>query len=299
MKVLKVLEKHNVKGTFFISSGLIGEGGYLNCQQIRDITKKGHEIGSHAQTHQRLSAMGEKQVLLELVTSKADIEELIGKEIFGFSYPFSKFDERIKALVKFANYKYARTGEFGNISCPPQDWFEWHPCLIAQGRGGYRKKYFLRYFWFVPPWVFLASDFPRDWEEVTNYLFKIAYARGGFFHLWGHSRSICEKDDLKRLDRFLSSMSNFSDIWFARNIDIYRYEMTKRFTSIRINRVASKKTEIAIEINPKIEPTAITLEIEKPDSSVTFKFGHLSIQKHYQGKRLLVTFSPVCDRIIE
>jgi len=299
MKVLKILEKHQVRGTFYITSDLVGEAGYLDCQQILDIVKKGHEIGSHSQTHQKLGTMDKKQVLSALVTSKADIEELTGTEIFGFSYPFGCFDKRIKALAKLANYKYARTTRFGTISCPPRDWFEWDPSLIAQGRGGYRKKFFHRNFRFMSPRALFARGFPKDWVEVAHYMFKSAYARGGLFHLWGHSRILRENADLKRLDDFLLSILNYSDIWFTRNIDILRYEMMKRFTSIRTNRTASKKTEIAIEINPEIEPTAITVEIEKPDSMLTFRADHLSIQKRDQGKKLLVTFSPACDKLIE
>jgi len=276
----------------------VGESGYLDCQQIREIAKKGHEIGSHGQTHQNLCTMDEKQVLTELVTSKTDIEELINKEILGFSYPFGYFDNRIKALIKLTNYKYARTGKFGNISFPPLDWFEWNPCSLAQGKGGYRKKFHLRYFQFLNLQALFKRSFPKDWVEIAYCMIRRAYTKGGLFHLWGHSTSLSKKDDLKKLDMFLSSVSNFPDIWFARNKDIFRYEMTKRFTLVRINRVARKKTEIAIEINPKIEPTAITVEVEKPDSSVTFTADHLSIQKRYQGKRLFVTFSPVDDKII-
>jgi len=299
MKVLKVLEKHHMKGTFFVLSGLIGKAGYLDCQQIRGITKKGHEIGSHGQTHQKLCKLDEKQVLSELVTSKTYIEELIGKEIFGFSYPFGGFDKKIKELVKITNYKYARTVRFGTISCPPRDWFEWNPSLMAQGRGGFRKKLLPRYFRAVRPRVFFARGYPRNWVEIAHYMFKNAYTRRGLFHLWGHSCTLCENDDLKMLDKFLLRVSSFSDIWFARNKDIFHYEITKRLASIRINRVASKKTEITLEINPKIESTPITLEIEKPDSLVTFKSDHLSIKKYYRGKKLLVTFSPLCDKITE
>lgn len=292
MKVLKVLEKNQIKGTFFISSKLIDETGYLDSQQIRNIKKKGHEIGSHTKTHARLITMDKKKALSELITSKAEIEKIIGHEIFGFSYPFGKFNEMLKALVKLSCYKYARTVKFGAINSPPRDWFEWNPSMIAEGRGGYRKKFFLKYFRFVSSWVF-TRGFPRNWIETAHYMFKIIYAKKGFFHLWGHSRSLCQYNDLKKLDKFLLYVSKLPDIWFARNIDIFHYEMTKKYTSIRINEDARKRKEIIIEINPKIEPTVFTIEIEKPNSSLTFKSDHLSIQKSYQGKKLLVTFFPM------
>ena len=87
MKILKVLDKYHMKGSFFISSELIGKAGYLDRKQILDISRKGHEICSHGQTHQKLIKMDKKHLLSALVTSKAEIEEQIGEKIFGFSYP--------------------------------------------------------------------------------------------------------------------------------------------------------------------------------------------------------------------
>ncbi|MFX0197566.1 MAG: polysaccharide deacetylase family protein, partial [Candidatus Hodarchaeota archaeon] len=187
MKVLKILEKHHVWGTFFITSKLVGEPGYLDRQQIRDIAKKGHEIGSHGHSHQNLCKIDEEQVLSALITSKVDMEELIGEEIFGFSYPFGYFNKRIKALVKLANYKYARTTKFEPMNYPPRDWFEWNPSLMAKGRGGYRKKLILKYIRFVNTRAFFTKDFPRDWAEIAHYMLISAYNRGSHFQLWGHS----------------------------------------------------------------------------------------------------------------
>lgn len=46
-----ILEKHNFIGMFFISTSFIGKKGFLNPEQIKSLSDKGHIIGSHSHWH--------------------------------------------------------------------------------------------------------------------------------------------------------------------------------------------------------------------------------------------------------
>lgn len=46
-----VLDLHGWKGHFFIVTDLIGTDGYLSADQIRDLERRGHVVGSHSASH--------------------------------------------------------------------------------------------------------------------------------------------------------------------------------------------------------------------------------------------------------
>ncbi len=60
-KILEILDKYNVKATFF----MVGEN-ILNYTDIAiKVKERGHEIGNHTQTHQ--SNLGEKRLMREII----------------------------------------------------------------------------------------------------------------------------------------------------------------------------------------------------------------------------------------
>ena len=98
--ILEVLERHQVKATFFqIGKNMKQEPGLSKL-----VLEKGHEIGNHSMTHPRLP---------ELETVKAIDEEIrdfqtLAQSITGiapktFRAPYLKFDERVWAVLDELN----------------------------------------------------------------------------------------------------------------------------------------------------------------------------------------------------
>lgn len=79
----------------------------LTWDQIRDLNKRGFEIGSHSRTHPHLSQLTAKSQIDEIFQSKSKIEQEIGHEVVSFSYPTGGFDDRAISCVKNAGYDYA------------------------------------------------------------------------------------------------------------------------------------------------------------------------------------------------
>ena len=61
-KILDILKKYNVKGTFF----MIGEVAEDNIGVMQRVYREGHEIGNHTWTHPDISEISNRQVDLEL-----------------------------------------------------------------------------------------------------------------------------------------------------------------------------------------------------------------------------------------
>ena len=82
-KILKILEKHHVKATFFVVSSLIENNKGL----LQKITQEGHEIGSHTHWHQMLTQMSPKTLKEDLHHSITRLKEISLHPILGFRAP--------------------------------------------------------------------------------------------------------------------------------------------------------------------------------------------------------------------
>jgi len=81
--------------------------------QLRDWLSAGHEIGSHTLTHPRLTRLSLRDAKEEITASKKTLEDLLGRPIAHFCYPYGDWNERVRDLVVEAGYLTACTTRFG------------------------------------------------------------------------------------------------------------------------------------------------------------------------------------------
>lgn len=115
LKVAKLLQEMNLKGTFYvpIKRGIHG----LKDSDIKRLSRK-FEIGSHTVTHPRLPFLSQKNLVFEITESKQILEKLTNKSIMSFAYPFGLYSKRSTDAVKKAGYRFARTTIERNFSSP-------------------------------------------------------------------------------------------------------------------------------------------------------------------------------------
>ncbi|OGV96275.1 hypothetical protein A2W24_04010 [Microgenomates group bacterium RBG_16_45_19] len=82
--LLDLLDKHRVKATFFILGPIAEKFPDL----VKRISRQGHEIGSHAYSHQFLYRLSPEQLRQELIRSKCLLEDITGKKVTSFRAPF-------------------------------------------------------------------------------------------------------------------------------------------------------------------------------------------------------------------
>ncbi len=112
---LPVLIQKNIPFTIFIITNYIknNKKGYLNESMLREISNNSLvTIGSHSKNHYDLTKLSEKDLEDELNNSKLYLEDLIGKEVVSMSYPYGKYNDRVKFKVKKNGYKLAFTSNF-------------------------------------------------------------------------------------------------------------------------------------------------------------------------------------------
>jgi peptidoglycan/xylan/chitin deacetylase (PgdA/CDA1 family) len=182
LKVAGILEKYGLSATFYIVVDWIGKQGYLTWNQVKELEKRGHMIGSHSMTHpQDLKMVFDEQLHYEIYNSKDMIETVLGHRIDSFSYPRGRMDDRVRRFVIEAGYKEARgTGKPGITKI--EDKFYLPGTIHIFQREEYGEKSIFDYA-----------------KEVIDKLVK----EGGYCNIWGHSQEINENRLWKVLEKIL------------------------------------------------------------------------------------------------
>jgi len=113
------LKKHGIPATLFALSGRTGatndwmwQRGFpqrplLSREQLRMLAEEGMVIGSHTRTHAKLTEISIDQAKSEIVDSKKELEDIIGKEVAHFAYPYGLFNSTVRDLIEHAGYSSA------------------------------------------------------------------------------------------------------------------------------------------------------------------------------------------------
>ena len=103
--------------TLFINVSLLDKEGYITQKQLLEMSQcELCTIGSHGITHGEFALLNSEQALNELKNSKYFLEQIVGKSVELFAYPYGSYyacGYSNKHLAGFV-YKYA----FGTVACP-------------------------------------------------------------------------------------------------------------------------------------------------------------------------------------
>jgi len=110
-----ILERYNMPAIIFlITSYMNTHEGYIKWDQARLMMEKDIDFGAHTRHGVYLPEVESQERLWEEIAGcKKDIELKIGKEVRYFCYTVGGFNERVKEIVKKADYKGACTTNRG------------------------------------------------------------------------------------------------------------------------------------------------------------------------------------------
>lgn len=112
-EALPALQKEGMTGVFYIVSDFLNRPQYTTTDQVKVLDAAGMEIGSHTINHKDLAKMGENDQEKQLTTSKAALENLLGKSVTSFCYPAGKYNAITVTLAKKAGYTTSTTTKPG------------------------------------------------------------------------------------------------------------------------------------------------------------------------------------------
>lgn len=114
------MDKYGFKGVYYIMTISIGRKNYMTKEQIKQLSDEGHVIGSHTWDHHRVDRLkneneieyrGKKMIVNEwdfqLTNTKKQLEELTGKPVEYFAYPFGLWSREAIPEIEKRGYKMA------------------------------------------------------------------------------------------------------------------------------------------------------------------------------------------------
>ncbi len=225
-RIADLLLKYNLKGTFYIPLAN-AEHELMDKETIKRVARE-FEIGGHTLNHKDLSKITLAEAKNEIISAKAEMEDLIGKKLEMFCYPKGHFNQGIKDIVKDAGFIGARTCERFYTQIPrdrfripttiqvyPHPVFSNYRHLICHGNFTGLKAYM-----FINP-------AKMGWGQLAAQWYDLAAQNGGIWHIWGHSWEIQEMNLWDELERVLSLVSNDPTAEYCANSKIVKYAMHK------------------------------------------------------------------------
>jgi peptidoglycan/xylan/chitin deacetylase (PgdA/CDA1 family) len=101
-KILEVLAKHHVRGTFFLTGKFVE----LHQELSRQIASEGHEIFNHTYDHPHLTAITNKEISLEMRKMENVLQQVVGTTSKPFFRPpYGDRDAKVLASVFHEGYQ--------------------------------------------------------------------------------------------------------------------------------------------------------------------------------------------------
>jgi peptidoglycan/xylan/chitin deacetylase (PgdA/CDA1 family) len=85
----------------------------MDASQVREWLSAGQDIGSHSLSHPHLTQLTRARAHEEISASRKKLEDLLGRQIEHFCYPYGDWNEAVRDLVQEAGYTTACTTDPG------------------------------------------------------------------------------------------------------------------------------------------------------------------------------------------
>ena len=210
IRLIDIMKKHGLKGTFNINSGMYAPEGkvYPEGTIHRRMSKSmaldlyrnsGMEVAVHGLTHPFLEQLPENLCTYEVLQDRINLEEDYGTIVRGMAYPFGTYSDSVVDTLRQCGIVYSRTVESTEKFTIPMDWLRLPAtCHHKNPR---------------------LMELARQFAEVTG-----KTNRGpALFYLWGHSYEFEADDNWHVIEEFADYIGGREDIWYATNIEIYDY----------------------------------------------------------------------------
>lgn len=100
-KIISILEKHNIKATFFLVGSWVDD----NEELVKKLYENGHELGNHSNTHANLKEISDEDITNEIEITTEKIANITGDKTNLFRPPFGDFNNKSMEICENLGYK--------------------------------------------------------------------------------------------------------------------------------------------------------------------------------------------------
>lgn len=207
VRLIEILNKYGLKGTFNINSGLLGLPGQLNrswgivnhtkvkASEVKNIYA-GHEVAVHSLTHPTLVGLDEETIIRQVDEDRKALEQLVGYSVVGMAYPNGPNDDFVAGVI--ANntpIRYSRTTE------------STHSFKV-------QKENLLRY----NPTVYYIED---CLEELVDKFLASESDEDQLLYIWGHAYEMdAGLISWEKFEEICQKLANRADIFYGTNKEV-------------------------------------------------------------------------------
>ena len=121
-QILEILEKHEVKVTFFMT------GGWVESfpEDVKMIYDAGHDLGNHSENHKNMSQLSNAQNKEELMKVHEKVKTLTDYDMFLFRPPYGDYDNDVITTAAECGY-YTIQWDVDSL-----DWKDYDAATICQ-----------------------------------------------------------------------------------------------------------------------------------------------------------------------
>ena len=209
VRLVEIMKKHGLKGTFNINSGQFSPEG-----SVGDVGNHGHrrmtvsdsvalhkdsgmEIACHGVDHAFMEQLPPGKMVSEILEDRKNLEQIYGTFVRGMAYPFGTYNDDLVNAARACGIVYSRTVESTHKFDLPTDWLRLPSTCHHTD----------------PQLMDLARTFIEDKRRWSPKL----------FYLWGHSYEFEDNHNWNLMEDFASYVGERDDVWYATNIEIYNY----------------------------------------------------------------------------
>lgn len=98
-KIVEILENNGICGTFF----LVGFWSEKYQDKIKEIHEAGFDIGTHSETHPKMSTLSAAKIQEELISSCKKITDVTGEQVRFFRPPFGDYNDTLLDVASSLN----------------------------------------------------------------------------------------------------------------------------------------------------------------------------------------------------
>ncbi|HSI86654.1 MAG: polysaccharide deacetylase family protein [Candidatus Methylacidiphilales bacterium] len=202
-RLVEILNKHGIIGTFHINSGGFGMEGRVKTEDIRGLYD-GHEISVHGVHHMHQDYLPPEQLAYEIMEDRRRLEEVCGYAVVGMAHPYGSYSEEVVQMLVSLGFKYARPVVYTQNYNLPADWMRWSPTCHHNEALKHLEAFMKLNVW----------DKPR------------------LLYVFGHSFEFERQNNWAVIEDFAREAGNLPGVWYATSIQIADYMAS--FRNVRV-----------------------------------------------------------------
>ena len=193
-RLADLLESYAIPATFYIPRANPLNGlPVLSEDSIRRLSGRGFDLGAHTLDHVVLTEQADDRARHQIAASKDWLEQVTGRACKMFSPPCGRFTPRHREMIRDAGFSGFRSVEMWSTELPRRDrelrelttTIQAYPQPKIGVIKNLAKRRAIRNLR-----TFVRVGRSGDWTRHARMMIDHCVAKGGSFHLWGHSWEI-------------------------------------------------------------------------------------------------------------